>query len=72
MIITAPRRTLSSAAGLLAPYAPAQAGLDIAALCDYIGSVRACIPEHLESGQGHVEWATVPRLQLRRRPPNAD
>jgi hypothetical protein len=65
-LVTGPRRTLDSAAGLLAPYAPAHAGLDVAALCDYVGRVRGSIPNGIESGQGRVEWASVPRLQLRR------
>lgn len=65
-LVSAPRRTLAGAAGLLAPYAPAHAGLDVAALCDYIDSVRAGIPNDLHTGQGRVEWATVPRMQLYR------
>jgi hypothetical protein len=69
-LVTGPRRTLDSAARLLAPYAPAHAGLDVAVLCDYVGRVRGSIPDELESGQGHVEWASVPRLQLRREFPD--
>jgi hypothetical protein len=64
-LVTGPRRTLDSAARLLALYAPAHAGLDVVALCDYIGQVRVAIPDGLESGQGRVEWAGVPRKQLR-------
>lgn len=63
-LVTAPRRTLAGAAELLAPYAPQHAGLDVAALCDYIAAVRACIPATLESGQGRVEWERVPRHRL--------
>lgn len=68
-LITGPRRVLASAAERLAPYAPEHAGLDVAAICAYIACVRACIPEGLESGQGQVEWARVPRLYLERRAP---
>lgn len=63
-LVSAPRRTLASAAGLLAPYAPAYGGLDVAKLCAYIAEVRACIPPELESGQGRVDWERVPRLRL--------
>lgn len=68
-LVTAPRRTLASAAALLTPYAPLHSGLDVAELCAYIAAVRACIPESLETGQGRVEWAAVPRLKLRAAPP---
>lgn len=68
-LVTGPRRTLASAAALLGPYAPHHAGLDVAGLCAYIEAVRACIPADLESGQGRVEWAAVPRLKLGLRAP---
>jgi hypothetical protein len=68
-LITGPRRVLASAAERLAPYAPAHAGLDVAAICAYIASVRACIPEGVESGQGRVDWERVPRLHLVRKAP---
>jgi hypothetical protein len=64
--ITAPRRTLASAAHLLAPYAPAHCGLDVVALCADIASVRACIPDDIESGQGSVAWDDLPRPRLLR------
>jgi len=64
-LITAPRRTLASAARLLAPYAPTHCGLDVAALCADIAGVRACIPDDVESGQGRVAWDMLPRLRLR-------
>jgi hypothetical protein len=63
-LVTAPRRTLASAARLLAPYAPAHCGLDIAALCVDIAGVRACIPDNIESGEGRVAWDALPRPRL--------
>ena len=66
-LVTAPRRTLGSAAQLLAPYAPAHCGLDLVALCDGIARVRACIPDGLETGQGSITWEGVPRLRLQKR-----
>jgi len=64
-LVTAPRRLLTSADALLAPYAPRHEGLDVDALRAYIASVRACIPDGLESGAGSVPWEQVPRLRLR-------
>jgi hypothetical protein len=55
-LITGPRRTLASAARLLAPYEPQHTGLDMAAVCAYIAELRACIPADLESNQGRIEW----------------
>ena len=66
-LVTAPRRTFRSAEQLLAPYAPAHAGLDIVALCAGIAQVRACIPDDIETGQGSVPWESVPRLRLQKR-----
>jgi hypothetical protein len=66
-LITAPRRTLASALELLAPYAPAHCGLDVARLCADIASVRARIPDDIESGQGSVAWNELPRPRLLRR-----
>lgn len=63
-LVTAPRRTLVSAARLLEPYAPAHSGLDVASLCAGIAVVRACIPDGIESGQGSVAWENLPRLRL--------
>jgi hypothetical protein len=34
------------------------------ALREYIASVRAYIPDGLETGAGRVDWASVPRMQL--------
>lgn len=65
-LITAPRRTLASAAQLLAPYAPTHCGLDVAALCADIDNMRAHIPDDIESGKGRVAWDKLPRLRLRR------
>src|SRR5215207_6628468 len=63
-LVTAPRRSLASADALLAGCPSRCAGLDVAALRDYIASVRACIPDGLETGAGRVDWADVPRVQL--------
>jgi hypothetical protein len=64
-LVTAPRRSLASADALLAGCPSRYAGLDVAALRDYIASVRACIPDGLETGAGHVDWTDVPRAELR-------
>jgi hypothetical protein len=63
-LVTAPRRSLASADALLAGCSPRCEGLDVGALRDYIASVRACIPDRLETGAGRVDWADVPRMQL--------
>jgi len=63
-LVTAPRRSLASAETLLAGCPPRCEGLDVGALRDYIASVRACIPDGLETGAGSVDWADVPRIQL--------
>ena len=63
-LVTAPRRSLASADALLAGCPPRCEGLDVGALRDYIASVRACIPDDLETGAGRVDWASVPRMQL--------
>ncbi|HEY3228836.1 MAG TPA: DUF309 domain-containing protein [Roseiflexaceae bacterium] len=63
-LVTSPRRLLASADALLAPYAPRHEGLDVAALRRAISSVRACIPDRLESGAGSVAWDSVPRPRL--------
>lgn len=63
-LVTAPRRTLTSADALLARCPPRCQGLDVGRLREYIASVRACIPDDLETGAGRVEWAQVPRVQL--------
>lgn len=63
-LVTAPRRSLASAALLLAGSPPRGAGLDVRALHGYVAAVRACIPADLETGAGRVEWDLVPRLQL--------
>jgi hypothetical protein len=64
-LITAPRRSLASAAALLAPLEQYHEGLDIAAIRAYIADVRKLIPDGIESGAGRVDWALVPRLRLR-------
>jgi hypothetical protein len=63
---TAPRRSLASADALLAGCPPRCEGLDIAALRAYIASVRACIPDGLETGAGRVDWEAVPKIRLER------
>ena len=63
-LVTAPRRSLASAEVLLAGCPLRCEGLDVGALRDYIASVRACIPDGMETGAGHVDWANVPRMQL--------
>jgi hypothetical protein len=63
-LVTAPRRSLTSADALLAGCPPRCYGLDVVALRDYISRVRACIPDGLESGAGHVDWLDVPRMRL--------
>ena len=63
-LVTAPRRSLASADALLAGCSLRCEGLDVGALRDYIASVRACIPDGLETGAGQVDWANVPRMQL--------
>ena len=63
-LVTAPRRSLASADALLAGCPPRCAGLDVAALRDYIAGVRACIPDDVETGAGRVDWADVPQMQL--------
>jgi len=63
-LVTAPRRSLTSADALLAGCPLRCEGLDVGALRDYIASVRACIPDRLETGAGRVDWADVPRMQL--------
>lgn len=64
-LLSGPRRTLASAATLLAPYAPRHHGLDVATLCVYIAALRACIPAELETGQGRADWPSMPRTTLR-------
>lgn len=63
-LVTAPRRSLASADVLLAGCPLRCEGLDVRALRAAIASVRACIPDGLETGAGRVEWADVPRIQL--------
>jgi hypothetical protein len=63
-LVTAPRRSLASADALLAGCPPRCQGLEVSALRDYIASVRACIPNRLETGAGRVDWACVPKFQL--------
>src|SRR4051794_26944931 len=63
-LVTAPRRSLASAGALLAVCPTPSEGLDVGALRAYIASVRACIPDDMETGAGCVEWANVPRIQL--------
>ena len=63
-LVTSPRRLLASAGALLAAYPPRHEGLDVDALRAYIAAVRACIPDGLETGAGHVAWEQVPRLKL--------
>src|SRR5262245_21667604 len=64
-LVTGPRRTLASATILLEPYAPDYQGLDVAQILGYIGAIRRCIPDDMESGQGSVVWEAIPRLQLK-------
>ena len=64
-MVTAPRRSLASADMLLAGCPRCCEGLDVGALRDYIAGVRGCIPDGLETGAGRVDWAEVPRVQLR-------
>jgi len=63
-LVTSPRRLLGSADALLAPYAPRYEGLDVTALRRATSSVRACIPDWLESEAGRIAWDSVPRPQL--------
>jgi hypothetical protein len=63
-LVTAPRRSLASAALLLAGCPPRYEGLDVQALQGYVAALRACIPADLETGTGQVDWGAVPRLQL--------
>jgi hypothetical protein len=63
-LVTAPRRSLASADAQLAGCPPRCEGLDVGVLRDYIASVRACIPDGLETGAGRVDWVNVPRMQL--------
>jgi Domain of unknown function (DUF309) len=63
-LVTAPRRSLASADALLAGCPSRCEGLEVDALRNYIASVRACIPDDLETGAGRVDWANVPRIQL--------
>jgi hypothetical protein len=63
-LVTAPRRSLASADALLAGCSAGSEALDVGALRAYIATVRACIPDGLETGAGCVEWADVPRMQL--------
>ena len=63
-LVTAPRRSLASADVLLADCPARCAGLDTAALRAAIARVRACIPDGLETGAGHVDWADVPKVRL--------
>jgi len=51
-LVTAPRQLLASSARLLAPYAPCCEGIDVAAVLAYIASVRALIPDDIETGAG--------------------
>src|SRR5215210_210433 len=63
-LVTAPRRSLASADVLLARCPLRCEGLDVSALRADIASVRACIPDGLETSAGRVDWADVPRVQL--------
>jgi hypothetical protein len=63
-LVTAPRRSLASADALLAGCPLRCEGLDVNALRAYIASVRACIPDGLETGAGCVDWSDVPRVHL--------
>jgi hypothetical protein len=63
-LVTAPRRSLASADRLLAGCPLRCEGLDVNALRTHIASLRACIPDDLETGAGRVDWAAVPRMQL--------
>src|SRR5262245_3860927 len=63
-LVTAPRRLLASSERLLAAYAPRCEGIDVAAVLVYIASVRALIPDDIETGAGRVVWEEVPRLRL--------
>ncbi|HEU5097706.1 MAG TPA: DUF309 domain-containing protein [Roseiflexaceae bacterium] len=63
-LVTAPRRSLASAAVLLAGCPSPWNGLDVEVLRNYVAAVRARIPADLETGAGRVDWERVPRLQL--------
>jgi hypothetical protein len=63
-LVTSPRYLLTRADALLAPYDSRHAGLDVVSLRAYIASVRALIPDDLETGGGSVVWEQVPRLRL--------
>lgn len=65
-LITSPRHLLARADELLAPYAPRHQGLDIETLRASIATIRALIPNDVETGGGHVVWERVPRPQLDR------
>jgi hypothetical protein len=59
-LITGPRRTLASAARLLAPYEPQHTGLDMAAVCAYIAELRACIPaRHISASRGNNGYSSA-------------
>jgi ribosomal protein S18 acetylase RimI-like enzyme len=63
-LVTSPRHLLASAERLLAPYSEPYEGIDLLAVREYIGQVRAAIPEGLETGMGSVPWECVPRLRI--------
>jgi hypothetical protein len=63
-LVTAPRRSLASAAALLAGCPHRCYGLDVEAVRGYIAVVRTSIPADLETGAGQVDWGRVPRLRL--------
>jgi hypothetical protein len=63
-LVTSPRHLLASAERLLAADAELYEGIDLAALRAAIGSVRAVIPDGIETGEGSVPWDTVPRVLI--------
>jgi hypothetical protein len=66
-LVTSPRHLLASAERLLAPHTEPYEGIDLVALRAAIGSVRAVIPDGLETGEGSVPWEAVPRMVIERR-----
>jgi hypothetical protein len=59
-LVTAPRRNLDTALRLLAQVPPLCHGIDMRAWQASLVLVRACIPDHLETGTGTVAWEQVP------------
>ena len=63
-LVTSPRGLLETAHLMLAPYAPAHMGVDIALLRDQIAQCLAIIPPGLETGHGRVSADSIPSVCL--------